>query len=240
MDKNNLLQSLGLTEYESLIYLCLLEKGISGVSKISRETGINRPAIYKIIPLLLNKGIISILVKKKQTLYIAENPEKLESIIEGVHKNFKEALPELLQNFEGKENKPVVKFLTGKKGISFIFEDLVRTLKKGDVFYRYSAPRDLGKADKYLPENYRKIRDEKELERFVITGKEIAEQKKKRLERAIKILPHIEDGDFNVTQIVYANKIAFINYESETAVLIEDKLTANLQKMIFKNLYSRL
>jgi sugar-specific transcriptional regulator TrmB len=240
MDKNELLKSLGLTEYESQIYITLLEKGVSGISKISRETGINRPAIYRTIPLLLKRGVISEIVKKKQKLYTAESPAKLEMVIENLHKEFKEALPDLIQNFDGVQNKPIVKYLSGRHGISFIFEDLVRTLKKGDIFYRYSAPRDLGKAEKYLPENYREIRDEKQLERYVITGERIAEQKKPRLVRDIKILPGIEENDFNVTQVIYGNKIAIINYDSECAVLIEDRLMANFQRMIFKNLYDRL
>lgn len=240
MDKNELLKSLGLSEYESQIYLTLLEKGVSGISKISRETGINRPAIYRTVPSLLKRGVISEIVKKKQKLYTAESPEKLETIIESLHKEFKEALPDLIQNFEGVQNKPIVKYLTGKHGIMFIFEDLVRTLKRGDIFYRYSGPRDLGKAEKYLPSNYREIRDKKQLERYVITGEGIAEQKKPRLERDLKILPGIEENDFNVTQVIYANKIALINYENESAVLIEDRLMANFQRMIFKNLYSRL
>ncbi len=240
MDKNEILKRLGLTEYESQTYITLLEKGVSGISKISRETGINRPAIYRTIPSLLKRGVISEVVKKKQKMYSAESPEKLEAIVENLHKEFTEALPELLQDFKGVGNKPVVKYLTGKHGISFIFEDLVRTLKKGDIFYRYSAPRDLGMAEKYLPGNYRKIRDEKQLERFVITGPAIAQQKKSRLERGLKVLPKIEDGEFNITQIIYGNKVAMINYESESAVLIEDRLIANFQKMIFKSLYSKL
>lgn len=240
MDKNELLKSLGLTEYESQTYLVLLEKGVAGISKISRETGINRPAIYRTIPQLMKRGLISEVVKKKQRLYAAESPEKLEAALETLHKDFDEALPDLIQNFEGVQNKPIVKYLSGKRGISFIFEDLVRTLKKGDIFYRYSAPRDLGKAEKYLPDNYRKIRDEKQLERYVITGEGIAEQKKPRLERDLKILPEISEDSFNVTQVIYGNKIALINYDSESAVLIEDRLMANFQRMIFKNLYNRL
>lgn len=240
MDKNQLLKSLGLTEYESQIYLTLLEKGVAGISKISRETGINRPAIYRTIPLLIKRGLISEVIKKKQRLYTAESPEKLEAALENIHKNFEEALPDLIQNFEGVQNKPIVKYLSGKRGISFIFEDLVRTLKKGDIFYRYSAPRDLGKAEKYLPDNYRKVRDEKQLERCVITGEGIAEQKSPRLERDLKVLPGIGEDDFNVTQVIYGNKIALINYDTETAVLIEDRLMANFHRMIFKNLFNRL
>lgn len=240
MDKTEMLKSLGMTAHESLIYLSLLEKGVSGISKISRNTGINRPAIYKTIPMLLKRGVVSEVIKKKQKLYAAESPEKLETILDDVHKKFREALPELVKNFEGVEKKPVVKFLTGKHGISFIFEDLVRTLKKGDVFYRYSAPRDLGKAEKYLPKNYRQIRDEKQLERFVITGERIAEQKKPRLERGMKILSNVEKDNFNITQVIYGNKIALINYDNESAVLIEDRHMANFQRMVFKNLYGRL
>lgn len=239
-DKKSLLTAIGLSAPECDIYLALLGRGVSGISKISRETGVNRPAIYKTLPLLIRRGLVSEVVKKKQKLYVAEHPERLRRAVEEIHRQFGQALPEFIADYERVDRRPIVRFLTGKQGISFVFEDLVRTLKRGDTFYRYSAPKDLGRAEKYLPIDYRTLRDEKKLERLVITGPTIAAKKRQRLERSIKVLQKIEGSSFDLTQVIYGTKVALINYQSESVVLIEDPAIAEFQRMLFKALYAKL
>jgi hypothetical protein len=50
----------------------------------------------------------------------------------------------------------------------YVFSDIINSLEAGDVFYRVSSERDVDLANKYLPKNYREIRDKKQLERYVI------------------------------------------------------------------------
>ena len=51
-----------------------------------------------------------------------------------------------------------------------------------------------------------------------------------------------EDGpfDYNVTEVIYGDRVAFIDYNSETAMIIESKVIADFQKHIFKSFYKKL
>jgi len=241
MENKDILVKLGLSEKESSVYMALLEQGASSISTISRYTGIHRPLIYKALPTLKEKGLVSEIIKGKQKKYIAESPAKLKNLFSEFEYNFKSFLPELEQMHQFVGNKPIIKFLEGKKGISFVFEDLVTSLKKGDIFYRYSSAKDITKANDYLPKNYRTIRDQKQLERFVMTSEKGAKDKKPNLERAMKTIPEKYDlFDQNITQLIYGDKIAFIDYNTKTAFIVENKIMADFQRKIFKLLYSKL
>ena len=236
-----ILQKIGLSEKESQIYTALLETGPATVSGIFRSTGIHRPLIYKTLPFLISKELITISPKGKNKLFVAESPEKLKSLFFKLSSDFESALPELEKMHQSAGHRPIVKFLQGKNGLRFVFEDLVTTLKKGDIFYRYSSAKDSIKNEKYLPANYRQMRDQKQLERFVITNESVSMQKKTRLERATKLVPQ-QYGlfDYDITQLIYGDKAAFVDYNTETAIIIEDTQIAEFQKKIFKLLYDKL
>jgi len=140
-----------------------------------------------------------------------------------------------------KEKRPLIKFLEGRKAITFVLNDLVRILKKDDIFYRYSSAKDARKNEKYLPHDYRKIRDQKQLQRFVIANENSMIGKKPRLERAVKFVPQNYGlFDYDITQIIYGDKVAFLDYNTETALIIENSIIAEFQKKIFKLLYDKL
>jgi len=242
MDKNQILEKIGLTKHESAIYLALLELGPSNISRISQKTAIHRPLIYKALPSLLNKKLITQSQRKKGKIYIAEPPNRLEALFDDLKIDFFEILPDLEDSYSNNEQKPKVRFLEGKDGTKRVFDDIVRSLKKGDTFYRFSSNTDgVEKKDKYLPRSYRSIRDAKMLQREVITNEQTSKQKTPKLDRFVKIMP-ADFGPFehNVTEVVYGNKVAFIDYNSETAMIIESRRIAEFQKHIFKMFYKKL
>ena len=242
MDKNKILEKIGLTKNESAIYLALLDLGTSNISQISEKTSIHRPLIYKALPSLLEKNLITKTQKLKSVVYGAEPPNRLETMFDDLKIDFYETLPELEDSYASSEKRPKVRFLEGKDGTMRIFDDVVRSLKKSDVFYRYSSNKDGNeKKDKYLPRIYRKMRDEKKLQREVITNFQTAQHKKPSLDRFAKIMPN-DFGLFehNVTEIIYGDKVAFIDYNSETCMVIESKRIAEFQKQIFQTLYRKL
>src|SRR3989338_5085189 len=189
MEIKKTLEKLGLTEKESMAYLALVELGPASMMDIAKHAKMHRPDVYQAIDGLLSRGLVVKVVKGKRAQFVAEPPEKLGTLIEELRTQFADIIPQLKSIYHTGEQKPIVKFLEGKKGISTIFEDLVVSLKRGDVFYRYSSAKDTKKADTYLPANYRELRDQKQLERFVITNEARATIKKPRLERATKIVP---------------------------------------------------
>jgi sugar-specific transcriptional regulator TrmB len=242
MDKNNILEKLGLTKNESAIYLALLEMGTSNISQISEKISIHRPLIYKAIPSLLEKKLITKTQKFKSIVYGAEPPNRLETLFDDLKIDFFETLPDLEDAYASSEKKPKIRFLEGKDGTKRIFDDVVRSLKKGDTFYRYSSNKNgQEKKDKYVPRIYRKMRDDKKLQREVITNIQTAKGKRPDLDRFVKVMPE-DFGPFehNVTEIIYGDKVAFIDYNSETAMIIESKRIAEFQKQIFQTFHKKL
>ena len=175
-------------------------------------------------------------------MYMAEAPNRLESIFDDLKYQFFELLPDLEDTYASNNKKPTIKFMEGKDGTKRVFDDVVRSLKKGDTFYRYSSNIDGNeKRDKYIPRTYKQIRDNKKLERMVITNNQTAKNKEKRIDRFIKIMPEdFGNFDYNITQIIYGDRVAFIDYNSETALVIESKVIADFQEHIFKMLYKKL
>ena len=243
MNKQEILQKIGLNKDESAIYLALLELGPSHISTISDKTKIHRPLIYKAIPLLLEKKLITQTQKEKTVLYVAEPPNRLESIFEDLKIDLFEILPALEDTYVTNTKKGIkVRFLEGQSGTMRVFDDVVRSLKRDDIFYRITSNKDGNeKRDKYVPRSYRRIRDAKKLQRMVITNEQTAEHKEDKLDRFIKVMPgDFGAFDYNVTQIIYGDRVAFIDYNSETALIIENKAIADFQTSIFKNFYKKL
>jgi sugar-specific transcriptional regulator TrmB len=242
MDKHETLQKIGLSKNETAIYLALLELGPSRITQISEKTSIHRPLIYKALPSLLEKKLITESERTNGTFYIAEPPNRLETLFDDLKLDFFEILPDLEDSYSANEQKPKVRFLEGKDGTKRIFDDVVRSLKTGDVFYRFSSNKDgQEKKDKYVPKIYRKMRDAKKLQREVITNEQTAKHKIPKLDRFAKTMPtDFGPFDHNVTEIIYGNRVAFIDYNSETAMIIESKRIAEFQKQIFKTFYRKL
>lgn len=238
-----ILERLGLRRQEIAIYMVLLEHGPMQISDICTETNLYRPMVYKYLPKLVERQIVTVMKRGKRKVYSIESPEKLLSVVKMLENSVQLAIPEMRAMFESSQNRPIIHFYEGKEGIIYVYEDVIRTLKKGDMFYRYAS----GSAEKkslrstYMPKNYRKIRDEKQLERFVITNRANAGTKQKRMERAMKIVPE-KYGlfDYDITQIVYANKMALIDYNTETAIVIENEVLAKFQAKIFKIIFDLL
>jgi translation elongation factor EF-Ts len=45
---------------------------------------------------------------------------------------------------------------------------------------------------------------------------------------------------YNITHMIYANKVAFIDFSSETAFVVESELFMQFQKKIFQLLFEKL
>ncbi len=239
MSVQNMLARLGLAPHEAMIYLALVENGPGSVSNIAKWTALHRPIVYKFLSPLQAKGLIAPSPRGERTIYIAESPEKLEELIEDTRAQLAQTIPELKKTFLAKGSRVSIKYYEGKNGIRAVFADLVGTLRRGDTFYRYSSARD--SREDYLPRNYQTERDRKQLQRFVITNEKRAAGKKSSLDRAVKTIPK-EFGlfDHDVTQLIYGNKVAVIDYNNDTAMVIESPTVAEFQKKLFTVLYRKI
>jgi predicted transcriptional regulator len=243
MKYQEVLSKIGLTEKEANLYVSLIESGPATVSVISRNTGMHRPIIYKILPGLQEKGLVTVSSKGKLKYYVAESPERLDNLLIQTKKAVENIIPELKSVFQAQNSKPIVKFLERERGIRFVFEDLAASLKHGETYYRYSAVSEevFDRAPQYLPSHYAETMRNKDAQCFLVLGESVEKKLQSFLWLDAKAVPEGSDlFDHNITQLIYANKVAFIDYNTETALIVENPALANFQKKLFKLLYNKL
>lgn len=238
-----ILQNIGLLEIEANIYICLLEKWKQNISEIAENIGGNRVQVYWCIPRLKEQKLIGETVKGKRKYFFAENPENLENIFYEQKLSFQNTISVLKDTYEKKLAKPELRTFYTKEAMKHIFYDVVETLKPWETYYRYSS-RKHDKLRGFLSQNYKKLRDEKQIQRLVITSDELKtrkENKSKKLNREMAAIPKLYDlFDDNISKIIYANKVAVVDYNTDTSFIIENQKFADFEKKIFKLLFKYL
>lgn len=237
-----LLSQLGLSPIEATLYEALVRGGVMTISNLAKTAQLYRPQVYKYLPKLIEKRLVLESRHGRRTVYSAESPHQLEKLADNVRHEVNAQLPGILAMYSVSTTRPIVQYFEGEQGIRRVYEDLVSTLKKGDSFYRYESPRNYKAIRKYIPNEYKvRFRDNAEVDRYIITN-EITKQKKlQRLGRWIKIVPAKYDlFDYDISQLIYGDKVAFIDFRSHTATLIENPVFAEFQRKIFKLLFEKL
>ena len=236
-----LLKWIWLNEKWSLIYLSLLEHWTSSISDIVTNTSIHRVEIYRLLPFLLETWLILSSPKWKRTFYKAASPALIEDEYKKIEKQNKASIERLIEKFSFADKKPNVIYWEWKKAVTYIFNDIVNSLKKWDIFYRISSETNVDHANSFLPSDYRTKRDKKELERYVIMSSKWAKAKNPRLERDLVVIPEdIDEFDENISMTIYWNKIAYIDFSHEVSIIIESPEIVKFQTKLFKILFRSL
>ncbi len=145
MNKEALKQA-GLTEGEIKVYLALLELTESTTGPIIEKSGIARSIIYQILDKLIEKGLVSYIIKEKTKYFQAANPKKIieyaEDNAKKAQKNIEEIrslIPELLsKNKSAPKSHATIYF--GLKGIRTAHENTYEKLKKGEEYVYLGIP----------------------------------------------------------------------------------------------------
>lgn len=237
----SLLDRLWLSENERIIYLTLLENPYLTVSDIARKTKYHRPMVYKSLAALESEGYIEkSFLEWKRYFYHATSPTKLRDKLDEIRKIADHLIPEMEELHNKKYEAPILSVREGIDWIRSIHGDLVHSLKKGDTYFRYSSTRDQkSRKVSYIPNDYILVQKSKELSRFVITNKEHEAINNNNPYREIISIPSSFDPfDDNISKIIYGNKVAIIDYDSQMGFIIENERFARYEEKIFRLLYS--
>ncbi len=127
------LRKFGLSQSEVKVYLALIELGASLAGEITKKANINRSNCYDALQRLIEKGLISYVIKANRKYFQAETPEKFLELIreqkqhlKDKEKEIKKILPQLTEKSKLSIEKPQATIYKGKKGIKSIFEDILR------------------------------------------------------------------------------------------------------------------
>jgi len=96
-------EEIGFRKNHAIVYLAFLKYGSLYMPEIVKKTGINRSYLYDILNELTEKGVIGYIIKNKNRIYYADDPNKIADIIKDKEKTisefktkYDELLPSLL------------------------------------------------------------------------------------------------------------------------------------------------
>ena len=128
--KKGFLNDIGLTDSEIYVYLTLLKNDILPPGKIAEKTGIHRSYVYDNLNRLIDKGVVSHVIKSGKKHYRAANPERLISILKEKETNLRDILPELKKLYNQHKVDYKIEIFEGKEGIKSVYETALNDLKE--------------------------------------------------------------------------------------------------------------
>ena len=232
-----ILKEIGLNENEIKVYIILLRLGSSKVNEVYDKTKIPRSFIYEVLKSLIDKGLVSYVIKSGIRYYEAAKPLKLKEILKEKESKLDSILPELENIKKLVKKKPTVELYEGVEGIKTILEDILK-MEKGEIMYAYSNE-DIFKLLTFYFPNFIKRRAKKGIFGRIIeedTEKIREDQKRDKSEYREMRITKIK---FNSTTFIYGDKIALITTSKDEpiGVLIENKEMAETQKKVFHVLW---
>jgi len=143
-----LLEEIGLTKTEIKIYISLLKIGESTTTNIVREAGIHASKVYEFLDRLVQKGLVSYVIKANKKHFTATNPDNLKEFLKEKQRAIEEQknqldnlIPELNILGDQKDDKIEFQVYEGLRGIKSFYEKMLSNLKGGDTSYLLGAPK---------------------------------------------------------------------------------------------------
>ncbi|MEA3399508.1 MAG: helix-turn-helix domain-containing protein [Patescibacteria group bacterium] len=113
------LQDIGLSPNESKIYLSLLESGVSGVTKISRDSGLHRANVYDSLKRLSKKSLVSKIDISGSSKFEANDPRVLSTVLNEKKSRLDSIMPKLQlhKNLSKKNSTQIIEGLNGFRSL---------------------------------------------------------------------------------------------------------------------------
>jgi len=247
----NFLLDFGLTDKEITVYLCLLKTGPNTIMNLARETGIKRSTTHNTVEELIKKGLISQTNYGERRMVVAEDPKKLEFLMEQKRwdiKKLEDNLPDMVKSIyesvpQAKANTAVeVKYYQGKNEVRYVYELSL----KADKVYSFA---DLEKYYEIYPgtvdlwKNALDKNEKREVWDLLVDSTMAREiNQKKHARYHAKFLPKADFyAGFGFSDyIIFDDKVAIIQLDAEnvTATLIDSKQVAMSLKALHQSMWS--
>jgi HTH-type transcriptional regulator, sugar sensing transcriptional regulator len=231
----NELKNAGLSENEAKVYLAALELGEASVYRLAKKSGVKRTTTYLAVENLKGKGLMSEYMRDNVTVCYAENPKKLTEHLEEKKSALEKIMPELLAFTNLIDKKPKIRYFEGKESYKEVFSDV---LKYPDSQMLGTFNEKFWDWENYFTKYFIPKRKEKKiLARILFQDspemRTIAQEGATHFFQT-KLVPS-ENFKVEIEMVIYGgNKVGFVSYEEEMAVIIESQKIHDTQKGFFE------
>ncbi len=241
------MSSITLNEKEKRILEVLYKLKNAPISKISKETLINRTSLYPILDKLLAKGLISKLTIEGKIFYQPIAIGEIKDWVKRREEEFKQESQSLLNWSKQIKNSKTnslfsdIKYFEGFDGVKNLYSDTWRDNKDKMIYaitdYKgaYECMKDFFKKE-YFKDRVSHGVWIKMVSPESVEGRNELKEAKEML-RNIKFLKIFED--LNIEINIYDSKLAIIAFDKKnpSGVLIKNEKIANAFKSIFEHLW---
>jgi HTH-type transcriptional regulator, sugar sensing transcriptional regulator len=137
-----LLEEIGLTKSEVKVYLSLLELGSSTTGPIVDKSRASSSKIYEILEKLIQKGLVSFVIKSGTKHFEAADPNRIldyieekKNKLEEQEQGLKKIIPQLELKQKLSEYNSEATIYKGIKGMKTAFNDVLKTMKRGEEYH---------------------------------------------------------------------------------------------------------
>lgn len=157
-ETNELLEELGLSKKEIIVYLTLLKLGEATASRVSEAADLNRITTYMILKSLKEKSFSSIYIKGNVQYFKPRKPEQILTLLDEKKERLKILLP-LLKSQEKIITSPTeASILEGKTATSIMFDAIIEEAKKTKYAILYGNYTAAQRAGRHYASRFRRVR----------------------------------------------------------------------------------
>jgi len=236
--KKELLMNLGLTDGEAKVYLALAKLGSSTVGPIVKEAKIAYSNIYEVLNRLLEKGLISFILKEKTKYFqvtnfsrLYEYLDKKEQKIEKEKLLLKKLIPDL-EKFKKLQEKQEAEVFIGFNGARTAYERLMEGKNNEEYLFFYIAEPNYEEIDKFWMRIYNKFKNLK------VKGIANIDYKKSKFIKKTTFKMKYVDFPIPGNIDIHEDKVLFTSFKDKPlATLITSKDIADKFKEYFYSIW---
>lgn len=246
MAENKLIETLkdiGLSENEAKVYFAALSLGPATILNIARAAEVKRTTVYSVVDSLKQKGLLTIELKGLKQLYVAENPEKLEAILENRKNEFKNNLPEFLAMYNLKGGESFIKYYEGLEATKLIYEDLLKEIRPHEDYLVMGNQERWLELDPKFLQNFIEKRAKLNINiRLLFQDSKLAREHKKfekNYNEKVKIMP--AGTTLAVNSVIIPSKLVIHQLTPPImAIVIENKSIIQMHKELFEIIWKSI
>lgn len=242
MQLKEALQTIGLTEKQTAVYLALLQLGRGSAYSIALKSGLKKPTTYVILDELIEKGLVSRVPRVKKQLYIPHSPEEVFAVAEEKFALAKEKLPELLALTKGETTKVSTLYYEGIEGLKQLLEYGLKDMRGNELVGFYATDIDFDpELSRYFKNEWVASIKKNNIKQRVIAPIHESLREYRAMDasmnREVKTVPY-EQYSSEVAIDVIGDVVRIQDYKNLQGVAIENADVAKTVRQIFEMVWN--
>lgn len=234
-----ILEKIGLTKSEIRIYLALLKLGSTTTGPLLKETGLHRSRVYDGLQRLINRGLVSFVVKANRKYFSAADPSRLVDYADEIKKEIKDSISDLIKLKIGNKKEQEAFIFEGIKGIKSVLEGILKILKKGDTLYVLGSPGEANEKLEGYFKDFHKRRIKLGIKMSILYNENAREYGELRKKWSLTKVKYMSKDIITPAWIdIYEDNIAILLIgETPLAFVLKNKKVAESFKEYFKAMW---